>query len=162
MALTVTRLRELVSYNAETGDFTYNMARSPIRVGDIANSRDKDGYIVIMIDGRRYKAHRLVWLYEYGRWPPDQLDHINGITSDNRLINLREASHLENMRNRGKPRTNTSGLKGACFHKNRNYWIAQIKNNGKNIHLGCFDSAEEAHAAYRNAAQKIFGEFART
>jgi len=109
---------------------------------------------------KRYLQHRLVWLYVHGRWPKDQIDHINGNRSDNRLCNLREATCSQNLMNARAHSHNTSGLKGACKHE-PGYWSSVIRVNGKNKYLGRFKSPEEAHAVYASAAKKYFGEFAR-
>lgn len=90
-----------------------------------------------------------------------QVDHINGDRLDNRKANLRICTHAENGRNRGAPRNNTSGFKGVHFHKQCRKWQAQIKIDGQKKHLGLFDSAEEAHAAYCLAADLLHGTFAR-
>lgn len=119
------------------------------------------GYRSISIDDRDYLAHRLAWLYVHGKWPPHQLDHINMDRADNRMCNLRQADNAENNCNRPLQSNNTSGFKGVSFHKQTRKWKASLKVRGKDIHLGLFDEAEAAAAAYRLAAQKHFGEFAR-
>jgi len=96
----------------------------------------------------------------HGRWPAKYLDHINGIRNDNRLCNLREATQTENTRNQGKQKTNTSGLKGAGWHKGQKKWVAKIRIGTTDKWLGTFSSKEEAHAAYCEAAKKYHGEFA--
>ncbi|EMK2710698.1 HNH endonuclease, partial [Pseudomonas aeruginosa] len=98
--LTQERLKELLSYDAATGEFTW-MARKGSRAlpGAAAGSNDGQGYVRIAIDGCRYRAHRLAWLYCYGKWPAAQVDHLNHRRDDNRLSNLREVSHSENQRN---------------------------------------------------------------
>ena len=97
-----------------------------------------------------------------GEWPKDQIDHINGIRTDNRFTNLREATTAENTRNGLISKNNTSGFKGVCFHKDTGRWQAKIFINGKGRHLGLFDTAEAAANAYDAAAAKLHGEFART
>lgn len=106
-------------------------------------------------------AHRLAWLYIYGEWPIDQLDHINRNTSDNRIENLREATQSQNNANRSANKSKKySPLKGVSFYPDSKRWTASIRINNKNRHLGCFDTAEEAHAAYVAEADQVFGEFA--
>jgi len=156
-ALTPHRVRELFEYDPETGELIRRVSRGRSPQGAIAGCLDRDGYLLLKIDGLNYKAHRVAWLYAHGAWPADQLDHINGKRSDNRIANLRLASHAENSRNRYRSRNNTSGYKGVDFNRGR--WRALIGTGGKNLHLGYFSSAAEAHAAYCRAAQELFGEF---
>ena len=156
--MTAERLRELLNYDPETGLFTWRVDRGgTARVGAIAGLRDAaDGYIRIKVDGRRYKAHHLVRLYVRGKWPEAgyMTDHVNGNRADNRLANLRHATFSQNAANRKAPTTNTSCFKGVCFHQRIGKWQ-------KRHHLGYFDTAEAAHAAYCAAAQKYHGRFAR-
>jgi hypothetical protein len=114
-----------------------------------------------MIDGEKYYAHRLAWFYAYGRWPKEKLDHRDGPRDANKLDNLREANDLQNARNSRIGRNNTSGLKGVSLFKRDGTWRAQITVDSKNIHLGYFETAVEAHAAYRYAAERYHGDFAR-
>lgn len=159
--LTVERLRQVLHYDPTTGIFTWLVATArQINAGDIAGSLDGDGYLAIQIDTRRYKAHRLAWLYVYGVWPIHQVDHKNCRRSDNRVANLREATNQQNSANSSLGRNNSSGFKGVfCRHNNR--WEAAIKVNGKYKSLGCFNTPGDAHTAYEIAAQHHFGEFAR-
>lgn len=153
------RLRELLDYDPETGEFrwrTSGKGRSGLRAG---NSDPSHGYIRIMVEGRSYYAHRLALLLAHGVMPPDQVDHINGCRADNRLINLRCATHAENARNHQKTPKNTTGFKGVV--RSGRKFVAQIKSNGKVHYLGIFSVAEDAHAAYCDAASKLYGEFAR-
>jgi len=90
-----------------------------------------------------------------------KIDHINGNGLDNRVCNLRECSHEENMRNRRMGKNNTTGLKGIYLDRNSNLWKATISVKGRTIHLGKFSDKEAAHEAYASAAQKLHGEFAR-
>ncbi len=161
MTLTAERLRELLRYDPETGIFTRRIAggrfgRFP--PGTVCGYVTPMGYSTIRIDGPLYGAHRLAWLYITGAWPPHQLDHINGIRSDNRWINLRPATLTENNRNK---RVHRQGEKGAYFDKSRGKWLSTICVNRKQIFLGRFDTEQEAHLAYCSAAKNYYGEFAR-
>jgi len=157
--LTADRLRHVLAYSEETGDFTWKNPSGPrARVGDRAGSATQ-GYINISIDGKLYRAHRLAWLYAYGAWPSLYLDHINGCGTDNRLENLREASQSQNMANSKLRSDCASGFKGVTKYRSR--WVATIAKSGRKIHLGVFDTPEEAHAMYLNAAKAVHGEFAR-
>lgn len=114
--------------------------------------------------GRPNGGERKVLMHRFILNPPDgfEVDHINGDGLDNRRANLRVCSHAENQKNVKKPTTNTSGYKGVAWSKHHLRWKAEIRANGKRIHLGTFDTAEEAAAAYDTAAKQMHGEFART
>ncbi len=119
-----------------------------------------NGYHVVTINKKTYYAHRIIFFMVYGRWP-EQIDHIDGDRSNNVLSNLREASNAQNNRNKGLRSTNKTGFKGVSYNKiNRNY-NARITVNYKSIHLGCFDTPQAAHEAYKQAALKLHGDFAR-
>lgn len=115
----------------------------------------------IRISGRSYEAHRLAWLYMFGIWPRDLLDHISGDPSDNRICNLREANRSDNAANKRRHVNGRSGLKGASLHKATGMWQAQIMVDGKKRYLGLFSTAAEAHQVYCRAATEHFGAFAR-
>ena len=154
--LTAEYLRSVLDYDPATGIFTRKVstARS-VKVGDIAGSPTGLGYLLISVRSRLHLAHRLAWLYVYGSWPKDQIDHINRIRTDNRIANLREVSHKQNNQNRSKPSNNTSGHPGVSWYKPYNKWRAQITHNYKHIHLGYFSILEEAIAS-RKAAEKLY------
>lgn len=90
-----------------------------------------------------------------------EVDHINGDTLDNRRSNVRVCSHAENCRNRKMSKANTSGLPGVSFHRATGKWQAQIKVNYRSISLGIFKTPNDAHTAFKRAAQKHFGKYAR-
>lgn len=150
--LTAERLREALHYDHETGVFTWRSRTSNrVKIGDIAGAIDLNGYRLIGVDGRLYKAHRLAWLYVYGRWPVKQIDHINGVRDDNRFANLREATSGENHQNITRRSDNTSGFIGVTWHRQNMKWMAQIRVDGRYHYLGCFNTSEEANAAYLKA-----------
>ena len=155
--ITQENLKSILHYSPETGLFTRLVNRQCVRAGDIAGYQTEYGYIRIGIDGKNHRAHRLAWLYMTGSWPSEQIDHINGIRSDNRWENLREATHGQNKMNSLSP-LNKCGLKGVT--RNGNNWMAQIRVQKQRIYLGTFASKEDAHAAYCAAADKHFGDFA--
>jgi hypothetical protein len=117
-----------------------------------------DGYVYVRLMGRSYGEHRLIHMLFTGEWP-NQVDHINGIRSDNRPENLRSATHAQNCMNR-KPTGRSS--KGCYWQPKRNKWIAQIGISGKRKTLGYFETEAEAKAAYAKAAGALHGEFKRT
>lgn len=154
------RLREVLSYDPETGEFFWLVGIKGVCAGDRAGGLSRSrGYWRIQLDGQRHTAHRLAWLYMTGEWPRDQIDHINGIRTDNRFANLREATNAQNGANSSKRENTTSKYKGVDRRGKR--WRAQIRSGGKKYCLGMFDTPEEAYAAYCAAARKFHGEFAR-
>lgn len=120
-----------------------------------------NGYWWISIDGESYPETWLVWLWNKGKLPDGHLDHIDGNTWNNRLSNLREATTSQNLANSKTFETNTSGYKGVCWHKQHQKWRAYIVVSKKQHHLGLFTELHDAARAYRDAALKYFGEFAR-
>jgi hypothetical protein len=156
-------LLELFIYDAKTGIFTHRKSRRGRSVipGKEAGTKHGGGYQCISVNSTKYLAHRLAWLYMTGEWPKNHIDHINGVRNDNRFKNLRSATHSDNMRNTGKKPFNTSGYKGVGFHKQTKKWRAYITTGQKLKHLGLFESAEQAHEAYKSAAKELHGEFAK-
>lgn len=114
---------------------------------------------VVDQNGRRrgLLVHRVLWLMKHGRYPSQTLDHANGIRTDNRMCNLREASYAQNNANRKAVRR---GLKGACLDKRTGRYVAQINIRGRNVFLGRHDTEQLAHEAYMEAARAAYGEFA--
>lgn len=150
-----------MAYDPGTGVLTWKVDAGGRGCAGEAAGTFSDGYTLVCIDYRIYRAHRLAWFIVYGRWPEKQLDHVNGRRDDNRLANLREATDLENARNRTKQKNNSSGFKGVTFYKARSKWRAQIVINGRYKHIGLFASPEAAHEAYVGEAERHFGEFAK-
>lgn len=152
--LTQTRLREVLRYDAVSGHFYRGSRSKPM---GYVNAK---GYVVIRVDRRQCLAHRLAWLYMHGVTPKG-VDHINGAKADNRIDNLRLATHAENQRNRWISRANKSGLKGVYWHSTQGNWQSQIDFNGRKHHLGTFPTKDAAFEAYKAAAQQFHGKFAR-
>lgn len=146
--LTQQRLCEVVDYNPDTGVFVWKTQTGPrAQIGAVAGSINVRKYVDISIDGRKYVAHRLAWLYTYGVWPTWQIDHIDGVRHNNMLSNLRDVPRSINMQNQRKARKGAlTGLLGVSRHNTR--WRARIQTNGVVHRLGTFDTPEEAHAAY--------------
>ncbi len=129
--------------------------------GKVAGYINKStGYRYICVDAVRFLAHRLIYAWHHGACPADlQIDHRDGDRSNNRVGNLRLATHAENSQNSVKRSDNTSGHRGVCWDKQTQKFQAQIKTNNRNKHLGYFQSAEEAAAAYAQAARIHHGAF---
>lgn len=164
MTITAVRLRELLHYDPETGIFTWRVNRGRMaKAGFVAGTTSLQGYRTLRIDASQYKANCLAWLYMMGKWPNADVDHRDGDRLNDKWGNLRLATRSQNAANRKTHSNNNSGFKGAHFRKDRRTrrWAASICVNYNQIHLGFFDTPEEAHAAYVIAAQKHFGEFAR-
>jgi hypothetical protein len=156
-------IRRHVRYDPERGEFWWLLPRQGRQVDGQAGSVVTTGKThsqtvrVIFIDGRKYYAHQIAWFLMTGRWIPE-VDHVNQEPLDNRWSNLRAATRSEQNMNR-KPIPGR--LTGASFHKPSGRWQAYIKKDKKTLSLGYFDTAEEAHEAYLEAAKTLFGGFRR-
>ena len=147
------RLKELFSYDPDTGIFTRRIStgrHGRHKVGEVAGT--KAIYWGMYVDGKRFVAHRLAWVYVYGRPPKEDIDHINQNKLDNRIANLREATRQQNMQNVTIHKHNSSGFKGVCAHKPTKKWRAYIFNGYKQLHLGLFETIDKAVEA-RKAAE---------
>lgn len=161
--LTQDRLRFLVTYDPETGLFRRNVTTSArAMAGASCGDLDGKGYMRLRVDHKRYSAHRLAWMYVHGYWPPHEIDHINGIRTDNRICNLRLADTFTNKRNTPAYKNNKSGAKGVSWSATSKKWRARIRIDGREVGLGLHDTVESANAAYSAAAKANFGEFARS
>lgn len=160
--ITQSELKEVLEYNPDTGVFTWKKTvNSRAVVGSIAGHLDYQ-YIQITIYGKKYRAHRLAFLYMTGEWPKELVDHINQIKDDNRYTNLREATVSQNNMNSKKPKNNKSGYRGVHWDTTRNKWVARIKYKSKYRYLGRYTDIKEATEVYKKAAFELYGEFAET
>lgn len=156
--ITQERLKELFVYNEETGYFVWKVSRKGYpKKGKIAGCLNPLGYVSIRVDSVLYQAHRLVFLYLYGAMPNDEIDHINGNRSDNRIFNLREASRSQNGMNMSLSCSNKSGVKGVS--KSRNGWRGSIDSNGVQYQKR-FKSFHDAVKWIDDMRKKLHGEFA--
>jgi hypothetical protein len=128
------------------------------RPGQVAGYVFTNGYRYIQINKRHYLAHRIIYLYKNGEWPPGKIDHATGDRLDNSKI--RPADDYQNSMNKGKSRRNTSGFKGVSMIRGSGRWRAQIVARDRHYSLGVYATKEEAHAAYCKAASELHGEFA--
>ena len=153
-------LIHILSYDPETGIFSWAQPRPKIKVGETAgHTKKRTGYVAIEIDGKEYAAHRLAWFYITGKMPSMQIDHINRVKCDNRFENLREATNGQNRANTKS--SSKHGLKGVSYKKwlKDKPWEARITFQKKVHSLGCFATKEEAHEAYCVEAKRLHGEF---
>lgn len=158
--LTSKRLKEVFLYDDKTGKFTWLIKKAArINIGDVAGNKHIKGYWEICIDGKKYLAHRLAWLYMTGEWPKDQIDHKNGNKLDNRFENLREADSQNQNYNLNISKKNTSGVKGVSFDIKKGKWRIQLKTNGINKFYGYFNSIDEAASKIRDIRLRLHGQF---
>jgi len=157
--LPIETLQQLFRYDPDTGNIYWiSQGRGKIKKKP-AGTIVKAGYVGILIDGKRYYAHRIAWALHHGKHPELHLDHINGVKTDNRIANLREANDMQNARNAKKPINNTSGYAGVSYCKCTNKWRASIKVNRKVIYFGRFQDIKEAVRARKEAEIRYFGEW---
>lgn len=159
--ITYEEAKRLLSYNPDTGDLIWKVDRNTeILAGQHAGCADSKGYIILKLCQKNYSAHRIIWLLMYGNFPVNHIDHINGNPSDNRRCNLREATPSQNGGNRKISKNNKSGYKGVYWHKRAKKWSTHIRYQGNTIHIGNFDTKEEAAKEHNKTALKYFGEYA--
>ncbi|MFN8758845.1 MAG: HNH endonuclease [Tagaea sp.] len=155
-AISRDRLLELLDYDPATGAFVRRIAFGGRPAGERVRELPPIGhrYCRISIDHVRCHAHRLAWLHHHGHHAPLFIDHINGVTWDNRIVNLRLATPQQNQQNIAIRRSNTSGVMGVDQRRGR--WRARITHNGKFVHLGFFDTRNEAVQARQSAERELW------
>ena len=166
--ITAEMAREFLRYEPETGklfwrkrDVRWFKTKKSCKSWNAAfsckeafTSTDNVGYRQGAILGQVLRAHRVIWLIHSGEWPENEVDHINGIRSDNRISNLRSVTAKENMQNVRLTRNNTSGVTGVWKDKKRGKWYAEIFCSGRRYYLGRFDMFEDAVKARKRAESK--------
>ena len=145
--LTRERLDELLRFDPATGHFYWRKKRGKTRAGTQAGTLNDNGYVIIGVDYRRYRAHHLVWLHLHGELPSKFLDHINGVRHDNRPENLREVTRRIDAKNQQRRVSNLSGATGVHWDKSTQRWCAEIKNGTVREPLGQFHKRSDAFAA---------------
>jgi hypothetical protein len=156
--LTHLRLKQILNYDEVTGLFTWikPVCRGRAKHGGVAGTKNKRGYIIIRIDGAFYKAHRLAWLYTEGKWPDNEIDHIDGNTSNNARSNLRDITHRANCQNKRKANSNSElAILGVKTVKKTGRFRAVIGVDYKQVHLGSYATVDVARAAYIDAKRKL-------
>lgn len=153
--ITAVELRALFHYEPTTGIFTRRVAMgNAFPAGQQAGSRGARCYICMFVKGKSYLAHRLAWLYTMGAWPEGSVDHIDGVTDNNRIENLRDVPQSLNLQNQKRCHKNSkSGFLGV--HRNGLGWAAHITTNKVKRHLGTFKTAELASEAYLAAKRTL-------
>jgi len=155
--LTQAKLKELISYNQETGDMKWkNISHNRVKPYTKAGHMDRTGYARLSIEGKKYMVHRLAWLYVYGSFPENAIDHINRDRNDNRFSNLRLATVKQNNENISLRSHNTSGYRGVTWHKAAKKWMASVTHNKKQIYLGLFDNLDDAANSAKNKRNELF------
>lgn len=146
----VQRVREMFIYDELTGVISRRIGLKRSPSGTVVGTKDSYGYLVVGIDGKMHKAHRLVWLYAHGEWPSGFIDHINHNPSDNRICNLRIVSNEQNQQHQSKAHSDnkTSGMLDVCFHKRHGKFMASISIKKKVKFIWYFETAGLAHDAY--------------
>ncbi len=158
--LTQERLKEVLKYDPETGLFIWiEKSGTRCEIGAIAGYTNDSGYIVISVDGRKYRAHQLAWLYMTGEFPNSQIDHENRIRDDNRWFNLRVANQTEQNANCKIRKNNTSGYRGVYFDRIKDTWYVQVQKEGICYFGGYHLDIESAAKAQEKLAIELFGEF---
>jgi HNH endonuclease len=159
--LTWSEARRLWDYDALTGVMTWRVDRHANKVaGKPVGALHHYGYLVTKHGGKQIPVHVLCWFWLNGEWPVFDIDHANGIGTDNRWHNLRLATPSENHANSWRPEKSSTGFKGVARERSGRY-RASIKVAGRKVYLGMFDTAEAAHAVYAERARQVFGEYAR-
>ena len=151
----------MIKYDPDTGNFSWAYWRFGLTNKTECGNINANGYKCLCINRKKYYAHRVAWEIVHGEIPDGlDIDHKNGIRSDNRIANLRLATRSQNLSNAGRRSDNSSGYKGVS-RTATGRWRATIQWHGKRKHIGSFDTAEAAFEAYAHEAERQRGEFAR-
>lgn len=161
--LTRERVEELMTYDPESGLFRWKKVEGRGHrelEGKIAGCLAPNGYIMLGIDKKLYRAHRVVFLLENGEFPKEKVDHIDGVGHNNKRTNLRKATQQENCFNTKPHKDSKTGVKGVSWSDAKQRFIVKIQANRKELYVGCFDNIEEAGEAAKQARIKHHGEYA--
>jgi hypothetical protein len=161
--ISVDTIQNLFGYDPDTGALYWKVARSNVvKIGvPVTRVSPSTGYIRVSVNKKQLVAHRVAWVLSTGAWPTGVIDHINGIKTDNRLINLRDVPRADNCLNRvGVQKNKKLGDLGVFFDKRSGSWYAQLCYRGKVLCLGTFLSSSEASTAVAVARKKILGQVA--
>ena len=149
------KLKEVFSYNPDTGRLTRLLSAGGVYIGDVVGCKRPNGYLMVSINSKQRRAHRVAWELYYGEPPNGSIDHINGVRDDNRICNLRVVSIAENNRNMRAGNRNTTGILGVSWERDRSKWLSYIGVNKKrHMKLGRFDDFFEACCVRKSAEIK--------
>lgn len=151
-------VKDLIAYDPETGLLTWKVSRGTRKVGGIAGTTTKRGYIRIQVSKTLCLGHRVAWFLHYGQQPGDQLDHIDNDGTNNRIVNLREATPSQNCSNTRTRAHCKSGIKNVCWR--RNAWEVHIRINGKHKQFGRFQNLFEARERAIEVRKQYHMDFA--
>lgn len=153
------KLRTLIEYDPDSGDFTHIKTRNSVTVGQQCGWIEKNGYVRLRVGKHKILAHRLAWLFMTGHWPSGIIDHADRNRSNNSWSNLRLATARQNAMNAKLQKNNTSGCAGVTWRKHLSRWQATIRISGERVSLGHFAELPDAIAARRAAEEMHYGEF---
>jgi len=159
-------LRSKYAYDASIGNFSFVETDRLVKLQTLKNGYKTIKLSNAKLDVRCYVlVHRLAWFLYYGTFPVFEIDHVDTNKANNCINNLRDATHRQNHQHCPKKVKRIGGAftsrhKGVAWHKRDQVWMAQIRVDGRSIHLGNFRDEYEAACAYNEAATRFFGEFA--
>ena len=151
-------LHELFEYKNGVLYSKIDRKQSTIKKGDVVGGINSKGYLRTCIACKSYKVHRLIFMMFYG-YMPTEIDHVNGIKTDNRIENLRKANHSQNQSNKSKTKRNSTGKKGITSEYGK--WRVRVGINKKTINVGIFEDLELAELVATEARSKFHGNFAK-
>jgi len=157
--LTQEMLKNIIHYSPETGIFTWAKPRQGIKITDKVGTLKPNGYILILINSKLYRAHRLAWLYMTSNWPENDIDHINGKRDDNRFCNLREATKEQNNWNKKVRKDSTTGIKNVLYYPKYETYYVKITANKVSHTFGPFKTKDEAAKIAKQKRAEIHKEF---
>ena len=158
-------LRQQIAYDPTTGALTARLSTGGRSVGSDRGCRQENGYTLVRFQDELWTAHNIAWAIFFGEYPHCDIDHINGDKSDNRICNLRIATRSHNNANKSAQANNMLGIKGVRTHSNGSFTSqigVSVRGSRKQLYLGSFECEDLAHLVYATAADRLFGDFART
>ena len=154
--VTVDRLRELLTYQPETGILVWRVKYGNVDAGSVAGTLSSTGYLTVGIDGEKFRAHRVAWALWTGKWPVQTIDHMDGNRANNRAENLRCVSQSVNMQNIRKPTSrNTSGYLGVYWSERRGGWMAALSVDKKKKRWGPYSTSDRAYEQYLRKKRQL-------
>jgi hypothetical protein len=152
-------LKELVNYDPNTGVFAWKKIRPGVSSSKKFGSLKPSGYIVVLINKKLYRLHRLAWLYMTGEWPENEIDHINGNKADNRFCNIRKATKAENNWNKKVRKDSTTGVKNVLYYPKYQSYYVRITANKIAHSFGPFKTKDQAALVAKEKRAEIHKNF---